>query len=455
VLLPMLGCLDMLGDVNVDPVGTSVEPNLPGSGGDCPDAGRAAGTCVVSCEPGVPRCGDNLLQRCNDAGDGWILIDQCASAALCDVVALQCVPPTCGARENRCTEDGALQVCNAERTGFTTVEQCRSAAFCSATPGRTGCEAECRAGRQRCNGPQIEVCRADRSGFDLVGEPCASAALCVEADVARCEVPVCVPGVFACDGALLSRCSDEANRFIGINQCDTPELCLAAEQRCADPSCEVGAQRCSGNVLERCNAARNGFAPVETCSSALLCDPTAPQCLTSPPANTLPDPSVLDGEDYDFVDATSAAVAGIGPMRLEVPEQWSDVDRSPWTNAAGTAIGPRFIASTDAARFSRNFDIPGVYFAATAQAPLDVATRLREFDLSTRCAASVTEPYDDELYSGSVQTWTSCGVTSATTLVVVAVDKEDERFVTVVIVTMVADRDDEARDNIWDSFVAD
>jgi hypothetical protein len=460
-LLFGFGCLDMLGDVNVDDTSTEIGSIKTGGDMDCPDAGLAAGTCVVRCEPGMARCSDNLLQRCNDAGDGWNLIDQCASAALCDTASLACGAPGCAASEYRCTADGALQVCRADRTDFELVRQCTSAAFCSATPGREICtDTPCRPGRERCNGRQRERCREDRSGYDVVGEPCASAALCVEDDNAEaaCTPPTCVAGTFVCSGALLSRCSDDANRYIVISDCGSADQCLAGQQRCATPDCVAGQQRCSGNVLQKCNTAQTAFEPVEVCASAALCDPTAAQCKTAAPdtpTEPLPDPSVLDGDDYNFVMATSTAVLGLGPMELRVPEQWSSIDRTPWTDAAGTAIGPRFIASTDAARFVRSFDIPGVYFAATEAAPVDVTARQQEFDLSARCTVGNTEPYEDDLYTGTVRNYTNCGVTKATTSVVVAVDKRDARFVTVVIVTMTADRDREARNQIWDSFVAD
>lgn len=428
----------MLGDVNVDRPGTDVLSNQ-------------AGLCAAS----QVRCSEQLLEQCNSDGSAWVLLDQCASGALCDEAALACRPPACAAREHRCTSAGELQICNAERSGFQTVEQCQSAAFCSALPGREGCDVmPCRAGRQRCNGPQIEVCRKDRSGFDPVGEACASAALCREgeSDVATCAEPACAPGRFSCDGAVLSRCSDEADAWIELNRCRSPEACLASEQRCLDTDCLAGvSQRCSGAVLERCNAAGSGFEPVETCSSPALCDPAATQCLVSPPSTGLPDPSVLDGDDYDFVELESGVVAGLGPLELRLPEEWADIDASPWTTATGAALGPRLIASTDAARFARSFDIPGVLFAATTQAPVSVAQRQQEFDLSDRCTRGALAEYDDGFFEGSAQTWTNCGVTSATTSVVVALD-EDARVVTVVIVTMVAERDEEALDEIWDTF---
>jgi hypothetical protein len=282
--------------------------------------------------------------------------------------------------------------------------------------------------------------------------------LCVEGsdDIASCSPAACSPGTFACDGSRLTRCSDDANRFITVAECATAALCRVDEQRCAAPVCGIGQQRCTGNVLERCNTERNAYVPVQTCSSASTCDPALPECLSAPPVtDPPPDPAVLSGPDYDFVATSSSAVLELGPMTLRVPSQWSDVDRSPWTNAAGTAIGPRFIASTNAARFARNFDIPGVYFAATSEAPVDVAARLREFDLSARCTAGTSRSYEDELYEGTEQSWTSCGSTNASTSVVVALDKEASRFVTIVIVTTVAARDEEAKDEIWDSFIAD
>jgi hypothetical protein len=169
----------------------------------------------------------------------------------------------------------------------------------------------------------------------------------------------------------------------------------------------------------------------------------------TPPA---PDPTILNGDPYEFDAVTVPALLGLGPMELSVPEQWTDVDTTPWTSATGTTLGPRFIASRDAARFAANFDIPGVLFAATSVAPLDVASRLAEFDLTGRCTADTSATYEDQLYLGRVQNWTNCGTTGARTAVVVANDKDAGRFVTIVIVTKTAARDDEAQDEIWDSF---
>src|SRR5688572_13684629 len=77
VLGGLIGCLDVLGDVNVDGVGTAIEQNLPPPE-ECTEATLLDSSCVVSCAPGMVRCNSNLLQRCNIEGDAWTLLNQCA-----------------------------------------------------------------------------------------------------------------------------------------------------------------------------------------------------------------------------------------------------------------------------------------------------------------------------------------------------------------------------------------
>lgn len=442
-------CLDLLGDVSVGPPEPFVD-TFPSKtdAGVCGDAGLLRGACIISCTPGEGRCDGALLQRCNERGDGWDPQDRCATPALCDSDALVCSMPACAAGQHLCTDQGELLICRPDRADFEHKAQCQSGAYCSSVSGREGCEGvACRAGRQRCNGAQIEQCRADRTGFDAVGEPCASAASCKEGDIARCDTPSCTAGQFQCDGARLMRCSDDANSSFEVSTCSSAQLCNAAEQRCdAPPPCAAGQQRCTLNVLERCNATQT-FTPVETCESELLCDPDAPSCLRPPP----PPPPVVD-VPYTFVSMSGGSALGLGPLTLMLPAEWTDTDSRPWTSATGEALGPRLIASTDSARFASSFDIPGVLFEATAAAPVNVAARLNELDLSARCTRGASVAYDDGLYSGTSQTWTNCSGTNATTIVVAAVP-DSEAFVTIVVVTMLGERDQEARRRIWDTFL--
>jgi hypothetical protein len=243
------------------------------------------------------------------------------------------------------------------------------------------------------------------------------------------------------------RCSDDASSSVEVSTCASEQLCNAAEQRCEPLPCSAGQQRCVSNVLERCNATQTGFTPVQTCDSELACDPASPACLTPPP----PPPPLVD-TPYTFVSLSGSSTPSLGPLTLTLPAEWTDTDRRPWANGKGETLGPRLIASTDAARFATSFDIPGVLFEATATAPVNVAARQSELDLSARCARGASVEYDDGLYVGTSQTWTNCGSTGATTNVVVAMP-ESGAFVTVVVITMLGERDQEARRKIWDTFL--
>jgi hypothetical protein len=244
------------------------------------------------------------------------------------------------------------------------------------------------------------------------------------------------------------RCSDDGGSFLEVLTCESEQLCNAAEQRCDPSPCSPGQQRCTSNVLERCNATQTAFTPIETCDSELLCDPRAAGCLTAPP---LP-PAVVDGPAYTFVSMSGSSASGLGPLTLMLPAEWADTDGRPWTSAGGETLGPRLIASSDAARFASRFDIPGVLFEATAEAPVRASVRLNEIDLSAVCTRGAAVEYDDGLYFGTSQTWTNCSGTNATTVVVAAVPA-DQAFVAIVIVTMLAERDQDARRKIWESFV--
>jgi hypothetical protein len=407
----LVACVNVIGPIDIEGA-PSIETE-PQKGSQesplSPPCGDAGAPCVwPSCKPMQHRCEGAALQRCNSSGTTWELFDQCASEALCAADRGACITAACSRGEHRCTETGQLIRCSAELTQFEPVEACRSQAFCSAVSGREGCEpTACLAGRQRCNGPQIEECRADRRGFDVVGAPCASAALCIEAE--------------------------------------------AEPARCAQPVCEAGAFQCVGAALERCAGERDRFMPITTCAAPELCNQTLGQC--DPPP--VPPPVVVGTDPYTFIQVSGPGALGLGPMELELPAEWTDVDTRPWTTAAGQTLGPLYVASTSAARFAESFDIPGVYFGATALVPIDVAAMQTRFDMSLRCSTKAPiEPYRDQLYVGTTQTWTGCGVTNAT-IVVVAAIPDDKDYVAVVIVTILGDQDRVAMERIWRSFIAE
>ena len=135
----------------------------------------------LDCEAGASRCNGARVELCSPAG-GWLLLDECASAALCDAVRGGCYAG-CLSGETRC--NGAeLQQCNAEGTGFETLYQCVTAARCNAGLGVYGCLSGCAPGETRCSGTQLQRCNADQTGYDLIEECSAGCELgaCVVAD---------------------------------------------------------------------------------------------------------------------------------------------------------------------------------------------------------------------------------------------------------------------------------
>jgi hypothetical protein len=457
------GCGQLLGDVAVGPpLDVSVSPILTPLGGkDCGDGG-ADGACIA-CRPGAYRCQGLILQRCQTDSADWEFADQCASAALCDPQQARCEPPLCAPDQYECSELGELRRCNPDQTGFAPVAECASAAFCSTVRGQEGCvSTACSPGQQRCNGPSIEQCREDQTGYDLLPTRCASAPLCrVDAPgVAHCEPPACSAGQFACDGRVLQRCNDDSTQWSVISRCVSAALCDAGQQRCTPPVCALGDQRCTGSVLERCSPDQSGFVTVADCVNPLLCDTRVMVCLTTPatipppttpPATTPLPPAVTSTDPYTFKDEPRVSALGLTLAQLTAPVQWTQVDTSPWLGASGAVLGPRLIISTDTVRFAGSFDIPGVYFSATAQAPVDPTAILALFDLSAHCTLGTTEAYSDLLYTGTRQNWTNCGTTGAQT-VVVAATPSNRAFGILVAVTLLAARDDAARQSIWNSF---
>jgi hypothetical protein len=469
------GCLQALGEVEIvggDPALGTHRVILGEVPADCVDAG--VGPCAEGrCVPDQLRCDGDLLEVCDSSGKKWALIEQCASVGLCDASAGVCRAAVCDVREHQCTETGELLVCNTERTGFEHVAQCSSPAFCNAVRGQERCEeAICDAGARRCNGAQLEACRQDQMGYSPVQPACTSAALCRTdgPGQAHCDPPTCTAGQYACDARELRLCNENSNGWIVLDRCTSAPLCNLAAKRCDPVACQLGEQQCQGSVLRRCNADQTGFSPVVDCGDPLLCDTRVMTCLTMPaptpappaptpspvpPPVTLPPvpPEVANGAAYTFIDAPKPLALGLQLSQLNVPREWTQVDQSPWLDSRGATLGPRLVISTDTARFISNFDIPGVLFAASALAPVDVASRLAQFDLSAHCTKGVADTYTDQLYTGPRQTWINCGAGAARTTVIAATPLENPSFVAVVLVTALATRDETARQNAWDSFL--
>ncbi len=232
------------------------------------------------CDLGTYRCDTNDGRRllgCPPARDGWVELDVCLTAALCnDETGLcedGCVPNTVqcvGAELRRCLSDG---------TGFETLQTCQSASECNAT--LQDCVA-CQEGDFQCNGAVLRECNSEREWTTL--STCQSAVLC-DATTGTCDIPVCATaGQVRCNGAYLEECSTDLTGWTYLGLCASAELCSEADERCNLPVCQpAGLIECDGNELRQCNPGLTGWNVLLTCDADQVCDSAGEQCLEGCP----------------------------------------------------------------------------------------------------------------------------------------------------------------------------
>jgi serine protease Do len=138
-----------------------------------------------------------------------------------------------------------------------------------------------------------------------------------------------------------------------------------------------------------------------------------------------------------------------GSITVSLPVEWNDVDGAPIPD-----FGPSLYAATDLTSFQDTFDSPGVIIEATAtQGAADIDATLDALDFSETCTYIGRSPYQDVLYTGSLDEYTDCGGTG-TSLFVVAVIPEDASFLARLLIQAVEPRDLDAADEIFATFVA-
>lgn len=156
------------------------------------------------------------------------------------------------------------------------------------------------------------------------------------------------------------------------------------------------------------------------------------------------DPGATGGyAEYVYVSDDTGAIS------VELPAEWVDVD-----GAENPEFGPSLYASTDLTTFLESWDAPGVIIEVTnGRGASDIDATLDEMSFADGCTYEGRSPYSDPLYSGSVDTWTDCGGTG-TVAIVVAVSPADGASLIRVFIQAVSERDLEAADHIFNTFVA-
>jgi hypothetical protein len=241
------------------------------------------------CSPGARQCSGADWQRCVAAAGAsdWETTDSCAAPSLCDAER-GCTPPTCDVGEYRCTGQN-LERCSINQNGWVPVQSCNNAALCNAPAKR--CDwARCVPGAFRCDARgTLSRCSDDATGY-VVQQECGSGAAC-DALSGACRAPTdvqsCTSGELRCNGQWLERCRGTPAVWRAESRCESAALCSVPAQRCETPSCAAGEYRCtpqadptggSSTALEVCSPGRDGFVLAETCSAAQVCDAVHGQC---------------------------------------------------------------------------------------------------------------------------------------------------------------------------------
>lgn len=141
-----------------------------------------------------------------------------------------------------------------------------------------------------------------------------------------------------------------------------------------------------------------------------------------------------------------------GVLQVEVPQEWSDVDGSPWVRN-GQEIGASVAASSDLEGFVGTFTTPGVFFGASRVLlqEYDVNTLLDNADFSDECTYDGRYEYDDGVYVGFYDLYTDCGSVQAS-IISTAAMPESGAFIVWVLTQVVTEADIDAFSQIVDTF---
>jgi hypothetical protein len=291
------------------------------------DPGTWLGECDQPvCTAGTLECDGPTLRRCPQTEDAWVVVDTCASDALCllaldsadsaeDAATVDECPVGCSPAGGFFCDGPVLQRCRDDLTGREEIERCPEGTACDPVLGE--CGSPCTVGALRCNGAQLEVCN-EQQEWELQ-ELCASVALCsavqdptTEQWSGVCQPPACdLAGLFKCDGATLFECNSDLTSWDPRVTCLSPALCNALSGRCDPEAClEAGLLRCNPVnplIVEQCSADLTEWVLVAECSEQQSCnpDPDGPACLDGCPE---PPARCIGTERQDCDDAAGIPV---------------------------------------------------------------------------------------------------------------------------------------------------
>ena len=143
-----------------------------------------------------------------------------------------------------------------------------------------------------------------------------------------------------------------------------------------------------------------------------------------------------------------------GALTVEIPPAWGDINGQQVFN---DGVGDRLMASLDIDGWWA-WTEPGVYFFASSNASWIGISQMQDHLSSERESASCDEffrsDYNDGLYQGSMDTYSSCPGGASFTMITVSPGSIGDLLVILAVQTF-SDADVEASDHIFSTFMVD
>jgi hypothetical protein len=237
------------------------EGESAGAGGSPPDGVPD----IEFCTPGARVCEGSQVRVCNEAGNGSVAAESCASNETC--LDGSCAPQECTPSTTFCSGK-QIRVCASSGLSSKVLETCQADEYCEPQAGvcKVGV---CSPDQPACDGNAATHCNPEGSGYSGESEPCSAHQSC-EAGV--CVDQVCGPGSAFCQGQDVKRCAENG-------------LSSSVEATCADQACveESGEASCVGQCVPGTKRCKDATA-AQTCSTQGVwgavqsCAAATPEC---------------------------------------------------------------------------------------------------------------------------------------------------------------------------------
>ena len=138
-----------------------------------------------------------------------------------------------------------------------------------------------------------------------------------------------------------------------------------------------------------------------------------------------------------------------GLLTVVVPDTWTEVDTAPDVNEDNTPRPYIFASGVDATTFNDTFASGLLYVAVPYE--VDPESVITSGGLSAGCESIEVQPYEDPIFTGSVQVGTNCGEGGGSWNMIVA-NPADHSFTAIVQLQIETPADQTACDGVLASF---